>query len=114
MVRTHECAGTAAHFIANLVNQPAFRDKHAAFAANPAPFGHNNAFADRFGEVQIEAGGQQKPISCQGVGGVKGGIIEHFEIDRAMCRARSVKHIRSDFAGQPGPTLHQNIELGRV
>ena len=35
----------------------------------------------------------------QRVGGIKGGIIEHFEIDRAMRRAACMKAFRRDIKG---------------
>ena len=63
----------------------------ASTSRNPAPFRHDPTRSHRLGEMQVESRGQQKAVGDEGVGGVKGRIIQHLEIDSAMRRAGRMK-----------------------
>ena len=67
------------------------------------------AAAHRFGEVQIESGGQQKAVADQPIGRVKCGIVEHLKIQRAMGGASGMETVGCDREGNlASPWLGQN------
>ena len=73
------------------INEPGFSDENPAFAADPAPLGHNFTFAHWLSEMEVEAGCQEETIGRQRVRGIEGSIVKHLEIDRAMrCTGRVV------------------------
>ncbi len=89
-MRPHECPGTTGYFFTLAVDQPGIGDKYPAFTTNPATFGYYRPRLERLGEEQIEGSGQDEAVRDQTVGSVEGGIIEHFEIGRAVHCPRCV------------------------
>ena len=47
-------------------------------------------------KVQVERGGEQETVGDETVGGVKSGVVEHLEIERAMGRGGGMKGLRID------------------
>ena len=59
------------------IDDPRFGHEHPPASRDPASFRHRGTFAQWFGEVEVEGGGQKKAVVDQAVGGVEGRVVEH-------------------------------------
>lgn len=92
-MRPHEGSGSACHLIAGGVDKPSVSDINATLATDPPSFRNDGSGGQRFGEQQVERGGQQKSIINQAVRGIKGRIVQHLEITCAVNCASSMVEI---------------------